>query len=439
MTLADRLRDTPYQGYAYSYPHKMAYQRFEQPLDLAELWAGEDRSALFLYLHLPFCEMRCGFCNLFTTTNPKDNLVGQYLQALDDQMRHVSDFLSGSRFARAAFGGGTPSFLTETELEQLFASLHQHFGDSLPAGMPASFEFSPGTPAKALLLREAGITRASIGVQSFIESETRALGRPQKPETLHEALRILKAAEFPVLNLDLIYGVTDQTPTSWQRSLELALEYDPEEIYLYPLYVRPLTGLERIGREPSDDRLALYRQGRDLLLSRGYRQISMRLFRRMTSPDESANLEGPLYCCQEDGMVGLGAGARSYTHSVHYSTEYAVGRNGIDSIIQDFLHRDHGRADYGCQLTADDRQRRFLMKSLLRIQGLSLADYSEAFPGQEPFVDYPQLQELLDCHLATMEDGVLRLTPDGMERSDTIGPWLYAPAVQERMSTFELV
>ncbi len=441
--LVDRLEETPYQGYAYSYPHKMAYERFDVPVPLADLWAQEDRSSLFLYVHLPFCEMRCGFCNLFTTTNPKDNLVDRYLQALDRQMLEMSRMLGTHRFARAAFGGGTPSFLSEAELETLFASLHRHFGPALPSGLAVSFECSPGTitPAKLQLLRDVGVTRASIGVQSFIESETRALGRPQKPEVLHQALRLLKEAGFPILNLDLIYGVSGQTDASWKRSLELTLEYDPAEVYLYPLYVRPLTGLGRTGREPSDRRLQLYHQGRDLLLAHGYRQISMRLFRKEGLPGEAAEMEGPLYCCQEDGMVGLGAGARSYTQAVHYSTEYAVGRQGIDAIIQDYLSRDFTVADYGCRLSQDDQQRRFLLKSLLRIGGLHREDYQQAFPGHWPHEDYPQLQELVDCNLATWEEdrSVLRLTAFGLERSDTIGPWLYAPGVQERMRTFDLV
>jgi len=69
VTLAERLQLQPFQGYAYSYPHKMAYRRFDPVLPLQPLWEREDRDSLFLYVHIPFCEMRCGFCNLFTTTS----------------------------------------------------------------------------------------------------------------------------------------------------------------------------------------------------------------------------------------------------------------------------------------------------------------------------------------------------------------------------------
>ena len=74
-TLSERLSDDPFQGYAYAYPHKTAYRHFPQPIPLKSIWQDEHRDALFLYAHLPFCEMRCGFCNLFTTTNPAVGLV----------------------------------------------------------------------------------------------------------------------------------------------------------------------------------------------------------------------------------------------------------------------------------------------------------------------------------------------------------------------------
>ncbi|MDB6077297.1 MAG: Coproporphyrinogen oxidase family protein, partial [Akkermansiaceae bacterium] len=266
-----------------------------------------------------------------------------------------------------------------------------------------------------------------------------SLGRPQKPAVLHTALSRLAAAGFPVLNIDLIYGIQGQTVASWLESLHAALEYQPQELFLYPLYVRPLTGLGRQGRDPSDLRLAQFRAGRDLLLERGYRQISLRLFRHRDSPAEGDE-SGASYCCQEDGMVGLGAGARSYTSRVHYCTEYAVGRVGIQAILDDFVDRPahhHGSAWYGHELTRPEQQRRYLIKSLLRADGLDEAAYT-AWSGSGPDSDFPEIAELLEAGLATRQSGFLRLTPAGLERADTIGPWLYSRAVETLMEEYEL-
>ena len=92
------------------------------------------------------------------------------------------------------------------------------------------------------------------------------------------------------LNIDLIYGIAGQTPDSWRYSLDAAVAYRPEEIYLYPLYVRPLTGLGKRGRAWDDQRRTLYQQGRDYLLERGYRQVSMRMFERVDAPSETGRL-----------------------------------------------------------------------------------------------------------------------------------------------------
>lgn len=440
-TLTEQLDNEPFHGYAYSYPHKTAYRPFDPPIPLKPLWNEEDRQSLFFYLHLPFCEMRCGFCNLFTTTNPESDLTTRYLASLDRQMGAMAEVLGDCRFGQVAFGGGTPSFLSDRELLDLFACIQKHFG-SFEARTPFSFETSPGTitPDKLALLREQGITRLSIGVQSFLEAETRKLGRPQKTETLHQALRMLQDARFPVTNFDLIYGIEGQTTDSWQSSLEQALAYRPEELYLYPLYVRPLTGLGRKHREASHLRLTLYRQAREYLLDHGYEQISMRLFRRANSPKLAA--DGPVYCCQEDGMVGFGAGARSYTREVHYSSEYAVGRQGILQILQDFVDRpaDSFRvADYGCRLSLEEQKRRFLIKSLLRREGLVFAHYESEF-AQSATQDFgDEIEQLLETQVAQDELGKLTLTPKGFEYSDAIGPWLFSTAIKRNMEEFELV
>lgn len=442
MTLVEHLRDQPFQGYAYSYPHKTAYRPFSPPLPLDALWAAEKKDALFLYVHLPFCEMRCGFCNLFTTTNPGEGMVAAYLAALDRQMEMMGGLLGPSRFLRAAVGGGTPTFLEEREIAALFASIEKHLG-GLSSGVPVSFEMSPGTvtQSKMELLASLGVTRASIGVQSFVPGEAGALGRPQQPETVIHALEWMRASGFAVLNIDLIYGAQNQTPASWEYSLREAMRFEPEEIYLYPLYIRPLTGLGRHGREPSDNRLELYQRGRDFLLARDYEQISMRLFRRR-GPNTAGPVEGPVYCCQEDGMVGLGAGARSYTKAVHYSTEYAVGREGIREIIDGFVATHSGApdgswavADYGCVLDEVEQRRRYIIKSLLRAPGLDLAAYAGRF-GETPLADFPELDALLEHGLAMLSAGIFALTPAGIERSDTIGPWLFSAETTARMGEY---
>ncbi|GAA0963677.1 hypothetical protein GCM10009550_59720 [Actinocorallia libanotica] len=628
----------PYQGYVYAYPHKTAYRPLDPAPALRDVWRDEDVSRLFLYLHIPFCEIRCGFCNLFTRTGAPESLTTAYLDALERQAEATLDALGPTaRFTQAAFGGGTPTYLTAPELTRLCelatrlltphptppstptgneprppsamtpatrssagsarsaveaaptassvvaasgsqrpsgsvtaaplsagsarsaegaavtassvvaASGSQSPGGSATAGslleeearaaagtaqitpsvveggwqresgsataallpegeaqaaagvaqavpsavgsgsqgssgsaaavslsavsaravvevvqaapcaadgsvevlsvtqglpttqgvpavsgVPLAVETSPGTATRDRLevLKRYGTERVSIGVQSFVEAEARAAVRPQRTEEVVGALDTIRDVGFPVLNIDLIYGIDGQTAESWLRSIDRALEWQPEELYLYPLYVRPLTGLGRIGGDWDDQRLRLYRLGRDHLLSKGYEQVSMRMFRLPGSRAGTGE-----YSCQEDGMVGLGCGARSYTANLHYSFEYAVHATEVRAIIDDYVRtEDFTRALVGFPMTGDERRRRHLLQSLLQAEGLDRHAYRARFGTDvladidlTPFARRGWLEETPDT---------LALTPEGLAHSDAIGPALFSPHVHTLMNTY---
>ncbi len=444
--------DSPYQSYVYAYPHKTAYRALPDRPPLRELWAGEPQHALSLYLHIPFCEVRCGFCNLFTRIGGPDGLTTAYLDALDRQAGAVRAALDeGARFALAAFGGGTPTYLSAAELERLCDIAEHRMGADLRA-VPLSVEASPATATadRLAVLAERGTTRLSLGVQSFVDTEARSAVRPQKRAEVEAALGRIRDAGFPVLNIDLIYGIDGQTEASWLRSLDAALAWQPEELYLYPLYVRPLTGLARRGEAESPAqwdarRLALYRAGRDHLLDRGYEQVSMRMFRRTAAPQAGVSE----YACQTDGMVGLGCGARSYTSRLHYSFDYAVDATEVRRIIDAYVATpafDH--APVGRAMTRPEARRRHLVQSLLQAEGLALAEYRNRF-GTTPAEDFPAELAAFAAR-GWLADGAgdgsgsgtdpgarLRLSPEGLAHSDAVGPMLFSPEVRTLMAEYE--
>ncbi|WP_328727555.1 STM4012 family radical SAM protein [Streptomyces sp. NBC_00259] len=462
----------PYQSYVYAYPHKTSYRPLPDRPVLRELWRPEPKDALSLYLHIPFCEVRCGFCNLFTRIGAPDELTTRYLDALERQALAVRDALGDAgrdkvtdsiagtgkgtstgpvRFAAAAFGGGTPTFLTAGELERLCDIAERRMGADLRA-VPFSVETSPATATadRLAVLAERGTTRLSIGVQSFVDDEARAAVRPQRRADVEAALSRIRDTAIPVLNIDLIYGIDGQTEATWRRSLDAALAWRPEELYLYPLYVRPLTGLGRLdgtGTEPGtgtdldtvwdEQRLRLYRYGREHLLANGYEQVSMRMFRRTGGPD--AALGGPDdHACQTDGMIGLGCGARSYTSGLHYSFDYAVDMRRIRTIIDDYTAtEDFTRAEVGRRIDTDEARRRHLLQSLLQARGMEVAEYRTRF-GTAPADDFPaELAAFADRGWLEENGGLLRLTPEGLAYSDALGPALFSPAVRAAMAAYE--
>jgi len=434
--LAEPAEEAPFDGYTYAYPHKTAYRALEPPVPLGEAWAAEDRRALFLYLHIPFCEMRCGYCNLFTRARPDGDEVSAYLTALARQARRVRAALGEARFARLAVGGGTPTMLGARALDGLLTLVEETMGARLPA-VPSSIEASPGTADDEVLrlLAGRGVERLSLGVESFHDRELAALGRPERAVRAEAALERIRAAGFATLNVDLIYGIAGQTIGSWLASLERALAFRPEELYLYPLYVRPLTGLARRPSHAPDQRLLLYRAGRAYLLAAGYQQRSMRMFRRA----DAAAGAGPVYCCAQDGTVGLGAGARSYTGTLHYADRYGVGAAAVREIIGEYLARsdeEFDRATWGVRLDGGGQRRRHVLKTLLRTDGLSRAEYRARFGG-DVLDDLPELAAMIGEGLIAGSDTLVP-TERGLERSDVLGPRLVSAGMATRMRTAEL-
>jgi oxygen-independent coproporphyrinogen III oxidase len=436
------LAGSPYQDYAYGYPHKTAYRPLTPPRPLAEVWRGNDDGELSLYLHMPFCEMRCGFCNLFTAADPHRELVAPYLAALRRQAEAVAGALGPRRFADLAIGGGTPTFLSAAELDSLFDLITEVLG-AAPHGIPVSVEASPMTvtPDRLAVLAARGVDRLSLGVQSFDDAELKTYGRAREAAATERALDNIRAAGFATLNIDLIYGGQFQTIESWMWSVRRALTWAPEEIFLYPLYVRPLTGLAGRARVENDLGLACYRAARDALLAAGYDQFSMRMFRRQGAPSRRTQSEdGADQGVTGVDMLGLGCGARSYASasSLHYCTEYAVGRPGVLAILQDYVARPHAAfaaADYGVVVDECEQRRRFVLLSLMQHTGVDRSAYARRFGG-DAVGDFPELAALVRRGLATLDVSAIVLTQSGLERSDIIGPWLYSADMRRRMESY---
>ncbi|MEK4664470.1 STM4012 family radical SAM protein [Priestia sp. FSL H7-0729] len=429
----------PYRSYLYSYPHKTAYRELDPPLPLQSLWERENTDTYFLYMHIPFCAARCGFCNLFTLPDRRDDTHERYVDALERQAKQWAPITSRRPYSRFAIGGGTPTLLNEVQLNRLF-DIAEHVMGLDPTQASISVETSPDTvtEAKLSIMKERSVDRVSMGIQSFIEAEASAIYRPQKPQEVERALEKLTRYDFPLLNLDLIYGLPGQTVESWIYSLERVLAYEPGEVFIYPLYTRENTIVkpDDIRRQGPDIRMELYIAARETLKSKGYVQYSMRRFAKEQS---SSKVLLP-YSCQEEGMVGLGCGARSYTSEVHYASKYGVSYKATQSIIADYVATErYDVADYGIVLSREEQRRRFILKALLHREGLTLSDYQQRF-GTDVMSDYPWLSELFteDMGRVELEEGerVLRLTEEGLGYSDAIGDWLISAEIREQMEGF---
>ena len=300
-----------YVDYMYSYPHKTAYRPFPSPVSLLPYLEQVEGQKASLYFHIPFCSHKCGYCNLFSLQTNRADYIATYLETLHKQAQQLSPLTTGLIFDSFAIGGGTPLFLTVSQLEYLLETAAL-FGVH-PSHAFTSIETSPeyADPARLTWLKQAGVARISIGIQSFLNEELTALKRRPRQDMINQALETIRKMEFPFFNIDLIYGIKGQTVDSFLYSLEQALLFQPNELFIYPLYVRQGTAITE--RESDDVCFRMYCAARDLLKDRGFLQTSMRRFIHHPSTDAEIS-------CGDEVMLSCGSGGRSYLGNLHYAT-----------------------------------------------------------------------------------------------------------------------
>jgi oxygen-independent coproporphyrinogen-3 oxidase len=442
--LRQQLRDCAYPGYVYGYPHKKAYGPLPHPLPLDAVWAEEDRRHLFAYVHIPFCGQRCSFCNLFTYVPAGADPTTAYLDALAREADAYAKALTPFHFNRLYIGGGTPTFLDAAQLRRLLRILRESLGIE-PAATQGCIEASPETidTEKVAILREAGFQRVSLGVQSLVVEELRQVNRRFEFDLHHRAIELIGTANFPHFNLDLIYGLPGQTEASWRYSLQRAIDTPATSLFLYPLYIRPLTGLGNRQRSSLDELAApttrqmadMYDIAVERLHLAGFRQLTMRQFRR----DELAGETDAEYRCQHDGMVGLGAGARSYTAKVHYSTPWQMVARNIRGVIEQYQQRvlaGDMAVSHGFLLDEDERRRRYLILSLL-YDGLDTGAFARTYHADAREL-FASVWEALTAEACIRDDGtIIRLTPRGVRHADVVGQLFFSPRVVQRIEAYE--
>lgn len=186
-----------------------------------------------LYVHLPFCAHRCGYCDFVTAVGRRDQHT-DYVEALLGELELERQLLA-PRLETVFVGGGTPTFTESRALARLL--------EALPSAAEVTVEANPETvtPELAALLAGGGVTRVSLGVQSFAPHLLRTLERRAGPNDVRRAVYALRVAEFDNISLDLIYGIPGQSPADLDRDLEQALALEPEHLSCYELEAKPGT------------------------------------------------------------------------------------------------------------------------------------------------------------------------------------------------------
>ncbi len=417
--------ENPYIQYMYSYPHKTAYHTLEN-IDLKKYLqklAGRENS---LYFHIPFCQYKCGYCNLFSVAGQPEQLISEYVDTMERQAVQLSGALpEGAAFSDLTFGGGTPLLLSVPLLRRVFNIARKYF-HFISDAVPVVVETSPNqtTWEKLSVLKEEGVSRISIGVQSFQEKELATLHRFHNVDSAKQALHLIRQMDFECTNIDLIYGIPGQTMESLSDSLKQALTFEPEEIFIYPLYVKPDTYLCREGVRRPEGTLQMYRYVRDYLKKAGYHPYSMRRFAKRKNPES---------LCGFGNTISIGCGGRSYIDNLHFCSPYAVRQEHCMSILAEYMGQtDFLQAVHGFLLPPEEQKRRYAIRHLLFDTGINRKDYQKHFGG-EAQKDFPEIIEWEQAGLAAITAEHIALTEEGFALSDYLGPQLISDDIRKRM------
>jgi oxygen-independent coproporphyrinogen III oxidase len=334
--------------------------------------ARRPQAPLSLYAHIPFCKERCAFCGCNVVVTRSRATADRYLGRLMREMDLVQDRLGRRRsLSQIHWGGGTPTFLDERQLEALWQAIEQRFAVLPDAEI--SIEIDPVVTTRSQLecLRRLGFNRISMGVQDLDPAVQAAIDRVQSVEETGAAVDHARALGFRGINFDLIYGLPLQTKASWERTLAQVLALRPDRLAVYSFaYVPDLRPNQKrlpvSGIPGGKDKLDLFRLAWEALTTAGYRQIGMDHF---ALPDDEL--------AQAQARRGLGRNFQGYT--VQTATEViAFGVSAISDVGGLYAQNAHGLSRYensigegtlatgrGIALTAEDLVRRALISGLM--------------------------------------------------------------------------
>ncbi|HEY1315985.1 MAG TPA: radical SAM family heme chaperone HemW [Gaiella sp.] len=361
------------------------------PVDGGERGRGEVRH---LYVHLPFCAHRCGYCDFVTAVGRRDE-HGTYVDALLSELEEERWRLA-ARVETVFLGGGTPTFTETSALERVLRAL--------PQVAELTVEANPETvtPPLARLLRRHGVNRVSLGAQSFRPELLEVLERVAGPDDVRRAVHTLRDAGFDNISLDLVYGIPGQSPSALAADLADALALEPEHLSCYELEAKPGTRFthahgEQLQRQ-AEAMEGYFEQVVETLTGAGYHWYETANFCR----DGGRELRAlhNLGIWRGHDYLGVGIGA--------VSTLDGVRRRNLPSLRRYVEALHVGDAPPREVEPLDDATRAVELLML----GLRL-DQPLPLDGLEPVVDDAALGRLLQRGLVERVDGGIRLTPRG--------------------------
>lgn len=407
-----------------SYPTANEFhENFPEEAYLSALRSQESSTPLSLYVHLPFCRSACYFCGCNVVYTSKEEKKVRYLEYLKKELSLLEKAMDTTRVVtQLHFGGGTPTFMSAAQLEEILALLHQVF-PNFDAEAELSCEIDPRffTEEQMAVLRAGGINRLSFGVQDFEPKVQEAIHRTQSIELVAQAVALARGYGIASINFDLIYGLPFQNHTTFANTLSEVVKLNPDRLAIFnyahvPWMKKTMRKLDETTLPSPEEKLRILEHTIGFLQAAGYETIGMdhfakredSLFLAIEKGELRRNFQG--YTTKGGsqtlgiGLTSIGEGEGYYAQNYKELAEY-----------ESALDRGHLPLHKGILLSADDRLRKEVIMSLMSNFKLDYAFFEAKY--QINFRDYfhDALKELIPYS----EAGLLDLLEHGLIASAT--------------------
>ena len=380
-----------------------------------------------LYLHIPFCRKRCKFCYFKVFTDKSSDDIGRYLDALASEVEMYSGrtAVQGRRPKFVYFGGGTPSFISSSHLRKLASQLKS----AIPwtGVQEVTFECEPGTLTRSKLeaIREIGVTRLSLGIESFDDNILRDNGRAHVSKEIDRCLPWIEELAFDQLNVDLIAGMVGETWKTWRHSVARTVRLAPESVTIYqmelPFNTRYSHSILAGSFEQSladwDDKRAWHDYAFQELAKAGYQVSSGYTMVRDPEKTQFVYRDSVWHGCD---LLGTGVASFSHIGGVHFQN--------VDTWGEYLARMDEGELPVG-RAYATSKREQSIRELILQLKlGRVDTEYLGAKFDVDVLTEYSdQLRSLESRGMLSLEDQQICLTNKGLLRVDSLLPEFYDP------------
>ncbi len=407
-----------------SYPTALEFSTdFSYDAYVKKLESQDKARPLSLYFHLPFCRNACYFCGCNVVFTSKEDKKIRYIDYLKRELAILSRHLDTSReVIQMHFGGGTPTFFTAGQLEEIIAAIKAHF-PNFSADAEISCEIDPRhiDDAQMKVLAEGGFNRVSFGIQDFNEKVQTAVHRVQPYDITKAAMELARKYAMQSVNVDLIYGLPYQTLDTFKETLRLALTLDPDRFAVFnyahvPWLKKTMRKIDETTLPRPDEKLAIMKHTIDFMEQNGYRMIGMdhfakpedELFKAIEKGELHRNFQGYTTKGGADlvgvGLTSIGEGEDYYAQNFKDMASYEAA---IDA--------DRLPFERGVTHSRDDLIRQHVIMELMSNFKLDIARFEAKFGVK--FDEY--FADALDELQPMVHEELLEIAPDKIECSPT--------------------